>query len=445
MTIITYFIHDRLLLSKQMLRTFIQLFFCLTLGIAIGCNEKRTDEDEAYTVELKTITKGNEKEFTWTHARSAVIPSEPPKVITTMSQTLKKGSDVYHDLFQIESLDMGETWTSPEVIPSLTIIKQDNGYRSLVDMWPQWHSKTDKVVNIGTSPFYSNAKTHDGWKKKVVYAYLDAEAEQWSAPQFLDLPKLDHDGMLLMAPAAGSAQWLELPDGDILLPIFYFKVTEEQASLAMNNPEEAFSIGNLMKSDDFGFSTTVVRCSFDGEKLNYLSHGDELILKQGRGIYEPSITYFKGEYFLTMRSDKSAYVSKSKDGLHFSPLKEWTFNDGAVLGSYNTQQHWVRHSDALYLVYTRRGANNDEVFRHRAPLFMAKVDPDELQVIRDTERVMVPNRGVALGNFGIMEVNQNETWVTVAEYMRGEENVPADNSVFTAKIKWKRPNLSSKQ
>ncbi|GAB2989603.1 hypothetical protein GCM10027284_02670 [Cyclobacterium sediminis] len=445
MTIITYFIHDRLLLSKQMLRTFIQLFFCLTLGIAIGCNEKRTDEDEAYTVELKTIAKGNEKEFTWTHARSAVIPSEPPKVITTMSQTLKKGSDVYHDLFQIESLDMGETWTSPEVIPSLTIIKQDNGYRSLVDMWPQWHSKTDKVVNIGTSPFYSNAKTHDGWKKKVVYAYLDAEAEQWSAPQFLDLPKLDHDGMLLMAPAAGSAQWLELPDGDILLPIFYFKVTEEQASLAMNNPEEAFSIGNLMKSDDFGFSTTVVRCSFDGEHLIYQEHGDELILKQGRGIYEPSITLYNGEYYLTMRSDKSAYVAKSTDGLHFSTPKEWTFDDGAVLGSYNTQQHWVRHSDALYLVYTRRGANNDEVFRHRAPLFMAKVDPDELQVIRDTERVMVPNRGVALGNFGIMEVNQNETWVTVAEYMRGEENVPADNSVFTAKIKWKRPNLNSKQ
>ncbi len=437
--------HYRFLPDKEMLRNIIKLISCISIGLVIGCKEKGTVESEAFSVELETIAKGNEKEFTWTHARSAVIPSDSPKVITTMSQTLKKGSDVYHDLFQIESQDRGGTWTSPEVIPSLTIIKQDSGYRSLVDMWPQWHSNTKKVVNIGTSPFYSNAKTHDGWKKKVVYAYLDAETEQWSAPQFLELPKLDHDGMLLMAPAAGSAQWLELLNGDILLPIFYFKVTEEQASLAMTNPDEAFSIGNLMKSDDFGFSTTIVRCSFDGKNLIYKEHGDELILKQGRGIYEPSITFFKGEYFLTMRSDKSAYVSKSKDGLHFSPPKEWTFDDGAVLGSYNTQQHWVSHSDALYLVYTRRGANNDEVFRHRAPLFMAEVDSDKLEVIRDSERIVVPNRGVALGNFGIMEVNQAETWITVAEYMRGEENVAADNSVFTARILWKRPNLNSKQ
>lgn len=427
-----------------MLRNVMKFIFFFTTLLVIGCNSGGISESETFKLELETIAKGNEKEFTWTHARSAVIPSDPPKLITTMSQTLKKGSDVYHDLFQIESLDRGETWTSPEVIPSLTIIKQDSGYRSLVDMWPQWHSNAKKVVNIGTSPFYSNAKTHDGWKKKVVYAFLDSETEQWSAPQFLELPKLDHDGMLLMAPAAGSAQWLELPNGDILLPIFYFKVTEEQAFLAMTKPDEAFSIGNLMKSDDFGFSSTVVRCSFDGENLIYQEHGDELILKQGRGIYEPSITFYKGEYYLTMRSDKSAYVSKSKDGLHFSPLKEWTFNDGAVLGSYNTQQHWVSHSDALYLVYTRRGADNDEVFRHRAPLFMAQVDSDKLEVIRDSERVVVPNRGVALGNFGIMEVNQNETWITVAEYMRGEVNVAADNSVFTAKILWNRPNYNLK-
>ncbi|MDO6437137.1 sialidase family protein [Cyclobacterium sp. 1_MG-2023] len=428
-----------------MLRNIIKLISCISIGLVICCKEKGTVESEAFSVELETIAKGNEKEYTWTHARSAVIPSDKPKVLTTMSQTLKEGSDVYHDLYQVISQDMGQTWSEPEAIPSLTIIEQDSGYRSVVDMWPQWHSSTNKVLNIGTSPFYSNERTHDGWKKKVVYACFDPETEKWSSPKFLKLPELDHDGMLLMAPAAGSAQWLELPNGDILLPVFYFKLTEEQAYSALNNPDEAFSIGSLMKSDDFGFSSTVVRCTFDGENLIYKAHGDELILKQGRGIYEPSITSFKGEYYLTMRSDKSAYVAKSKDGLHFSSLKEWTFDDESILGSYNTQQHWVRHSDALYLVYTRRGADNDEVFRHRAPLFMAEVDVNNLQVIRSTEREMVPNRGVALGNFGIMEVNQNETWITVAEYMRGEENVVADNSVFTAKIKWKRPNLNSKQ
>ncbi len=39
-----------------------------------------------------------------------------------------------------------------------------------------------------------------------------------------------------------------------------------------------------------------------------------------------------------------------------------------------------------FLVYTRRGADNDHVFRHRAPLFIAQVDPKRLDVIRASER-----------------------------------------------------------
>ena len=70
-------------------------------------------------------------------------------------------------------------------------------------------------------------------------------------------------------------------------------------------------------------------------------------------------------------------MSVSDDGLQFAEPKPWTFDDGAELGSYNTQQHWLAHSDGLFLVYTRRGANNDHIVRHRAPLFMAQVDPDD--------------------------------------------------------------------
>jgi len=67
-------------------------------------------------------------------------------------------------------------------------------------------------------------------------------------------------------------------------------------------------------------------------------------------------------------------VTSGTDGLHFDPPKPWKFDDGADLGSYNTQAHWAQHGDKLYLVYTRKGAKNDHVFRHRAPLFMAEVD-----------------------------------------------------------------------
>jgi hypothetical protein len=187
----------------------------------------------------------------------------------------------------------------------------------------------------------------------------------------------------------------------------------------------------------------VCKCSFDGNDLKYLSHGTELELNNNtRGLGEPSITRFGGTYFMTIRNDEKGFVARSEDGLHFKGYQPWMFDDGNELGSYNTQQHWVAHSDALFLVYTRSGANNDHVFRHRAPLFMAQVDPEALCVIRETEQILVPERGARLGNFGVTEVTPYESWVTVAEWMqpRGVEQYGSDGSVFVSKIKWNKPN-----
>ena len=55
----------------------------------------------------------------------------------------------------------------------------------------------------------------------------------------------------------------------------------------------------------------------------------------------------------------------------------------------------------LFLVYTRRGANNDHIMRHRAPLFIGQVNPRTLQVIRATERVLLTENQATLGNSGI--------------------------------------------
>src|SRR5205814_10357455 len=126
-----------------------------------------------------------------------------------------------------------------------------------------------------------------------------------------------------------------------------------------------------------------------------------------RGLYEPGLARFQGKFYLTMRNDRAAYVATSTDGLHFSEPRLWTFDDGADLGSYNTQAHWVIHSDGLFLSYTRRGADNDNVIRHRAPLFLAQVDPEYLVVWRATQRVLVPNKGAQLANFAMVDVNEN--------------------------------------
>jgi hypothetical protein len=182
-----------------------------------------------------------------------------------------------------------------------------------------------------------------------------------------------------------------------------------------------------------------------------LEHGDEIAVDTARGVSEPSLTKYRDRFYMTIRHDERAYITTSADGLHFDPLLEWKFDDGSELGNYNTQQHWVTHSDGLFLIYTRRGANNDHIARHRAPLFIAEVDPEKLCIKRATERELVPQRGARLGNDGVVDVSPDETWVISAEWMQGKtydpvpcEKYGSDNSIFVAKIHWNRPNLLMK-
>jgi hypothetical protein len=123
--------------------------------------------------------------------------------------------------------------------------------------------------------------------------------------------------------------------------------------------------------------------------------------------------------------------------LHYAPVRPWRFDTGAELGSYNTQQHWLVVGGRLYLTYTRRGAHNDHIVRHRAPLFIAEVDPERLVVLSKTEQVLIPERGVMLGNFGVHMVNAREAWVTDAEYYLGKTRHErgADNSVWLIRVR----------
>jgi hypothetical protein len=151
---------------------------------------------------------------------------------------------------------------------------------------------------------------------------------------------------------------------------------------------------------------------------------------------------YGGRYYLTLRNDRAAYVTVSGDGLKWVAIREWTFDDGRPLGSYNTHQHWLAHGEGLFLVYTRRGANNDHIPRHRAPLFVARVDTDRLTVIRSSERVLIPERGAELGNFGVAAVSPTESWVTVSEgvWSDAARKKGADGSTFVARVIWSKPN-----
>jgi len=301
--------------------------------------------------------------------------------------------------------------------------------RCICDGTPAWHATTGKLLLTGHTASYRDDELVGGEVRRyTAYSVYDADARTWSEMRTVSMPDEEH----FFNAGSGCSQRLDLPDGTILLPIYF----------------GTRGVSGLNQSSCF--KTTVMRCEFDGDELRYVEHGNELECNVPRGLCEPSLTQFDGRFFLAIRNDEKGYVARGTDGLHFDAPQPWTFDDGSDLGNYNTQQHWVTHSDALFLVYNRRGANNDHVFRHRAPLFMAQVDPDRLRVLRDTERIVVPEHGARLGNFGTVNASRDESWVVVSEWMQTNPPDPHDctvcerygsnNRIFVSRIKWSRPN-----
>lgn len=369
-----------------------------------------------YTLKLDVISSGYDGEKVWFHPRAGIVAGERPQVVLTMQKWWIQRSDVFFALSQTISNDLGKHWSTPaEQARTLGRHTVAKGLEvGISDFTPKWHAKTGKLLGTGHTVRYQDNTLIKGAPRSTVWSVFDEATQSWSAWDTLKLPDLP----MFYSEGAGSTQRVDLPNGEILLPTYF------------------------MKKGDSLYSATVLRCTFDGKQLTYIEHGDILKHPTGRGFPEPSLTYFKDRFYLTLRNDDSAYVASSKDGLHFSKPQIWRFDDGQPLESYNTQQHWVTHSSRLYLVYTRRGANNDNVARHRAPLFMAQVDPKKLVVLRHTEQILVPNKGAQLGNFGVVNINPRETWITTSEGMArtNPTQFGADGRVYAARIQWSKPN-----
>lgn len=378
---------------------------------------------QSYSLHLDTVHQFWDGRYDWAQVCAGAIPGDgkdgAPAVIITTQKEDNKSDDYYAGVNTLRSDDLGKTWTGPEPQATLTPHTNPDGtLRGLCDFVSGWHAPSKRFLITGHTVLYANGKLAPvPYTRTTAYAAYDPAAKTWAAWKELAMPDADK----FFNAGSGMGQWVVEKDGTILLPVYY-----------------------KAKSDDKreAYSATIVRCKFDGETLTYLTHGDELHLDVPRGYCEPSLTFFQGTYYLTLRNDVRGYVTTSTDGLHFGPIQPWNFDDGQELGSYNTQQHWATHSDALYLVYTRRGANNDHVVRNRAPLFIAQVDPKRLVILRDTERVAVPDRGASLGNFAVANISPDETWITVGECMYSPEcqKRGSDGSVFAARLRWSTPN-----
>ena len=370
-----------------------------------------------FDVKLTTIMEYNGGDYLWFHPRLSPLPHDGENGKTAAIMTFQKHlfvSDYYSGLSYKTTTDGGDTWSEMVTPESLGWVDGGDEVKvSPADMTPGWHAQSGTVLNVGAEVRYSPEGHQLADIKRAhqtTYTVYDPKTKEWSPLERVEMPADDRFDVSRSA----CAQWVALDNGDVLLPFYY------------------------AASEKVPHSVTVALFSFDGKDLIYKRHGTEMDLDIVRGLVEPSLILHGDIYYLTIRNDERAYVTTSKDGLNYGAITPWTFDDGEDLGSYNTQQHWAQSPNGgIFLVYTRRGANNDHIMRNRAPLFMAQVNPETLQVIRATEKIVVPERSASLGNFGVSTVG-DEAWITVSEGIFTEvaKNGPATGATFLARITW---------
>jgi hypothetical protein len=372
-------------------------------------------DDLVRSVEVVTVRKGRDGGTTWFHPRGCTLPDGT--VVWTLQDIT--GSDVFGPVHWTASRDDGKTWTDPQPVPGLGRKKLPGGVEAGVcDVVPEYHPTTGTVLAIGHTVNHKGGRFYKDQPPRHPVFAVRAKDGTWS-----DARKLEWDdprGAYIYT--CGCAQRATLPDGDVLVPVSFGPT-----------PNAARSVSTLL-------------CGFDGRTLTVKKVGTELKGKVGRGLLEPSIAAFGGRFYLTIRAeDGKGYVSPSDDGLAWGEPKAWAWDDGTPVAMSTTQQRWLPHSDGLYLVYTRRDDSNVNVARWRAPLFLARVDPATMRLVRATERVAVPLVGdgvrepakvAHLGNFHTQAVTADESWVTVGEVIpttwRGD--------LLLARVRWAKPN-----
>lgn len=396
----------------------------LLTAVAIDPEGAHRSDSLVQSISTQTLWRNRDGSGkTWFHPRVCMLPGRDGKPVALMNLQEIAGSDYFGPVHWSESRDLGLTWTEPAPIPAFgrdsVAGRADGLMAGVCDVTPQYHPHTDSVIALGHVVFYKGRyfARNEQLARYPVYAVRSKEGT-WSKRQILEWN--DPRGAHIYSNNCG--QRVILPDGRVQMSFtFGPKATHRMVA--------------------------GVHAEYDGQKLNIQKVGPPLHNRKGRGLLEPSVAQFGGDFWITIRAeDGRGYVSVSKDGLEWEEKKAWTWDDGTPLDMSTTQQHWLTHSDGLFLVYTRRDKSNSNVIRWRAPLWLARVDPERRCLIRQSEQVVIPLIGdgvdgpdkVALmGNFDVTNVSPHESWVTVGEWM--PRNGYRGN-VLLARIRWARPN-----
>ena len=362
-------------------------------------------------IKNKIIFRQSPDNEAYSHPKICFIPHSDLLFMTL--QTLR-GSDFYGPMLSCYSTDHGESWSSPRPIPSLGINPYDDTlFEGVCDVVPDYHAKTGRLLAIGHNVFYlkegfldtlgdfkrNKDKKHQNLQRYAVYSVADQQGN-WSERKELLFEGFEKSSTFV----CGCTQKLILPDGDMIIP---------------------FTFSDWSRQDR---QCCTFLCSFDGEQILFKKRGNILTHPVERGLLEPSLAYFKGKFWITLRAeDGHGYHASSDDGLHWSTLQAWRWQDGEALIMSTTQQHWLELGGRLYLVYTRKTRDNENVMRWRSPLFIAEFDSQKCCLLKESETIVFPLRYIdadrqnaaLMGNFHPCVISENEALVSVGENIPG--------------------------
>ncbi len=359
-------------------------------------------------IKVNVIREGFDGMTCYAQSRIGAANSEGKHLVLTTQKLVLAGSDTYKPIESMYSKDGGKTWT--DLASQDKLLLED---RIVCDFVPAYHKKTGKLLGGGGSVSYKSIDPPvlDLTQiQKPFYSVYDAQRNEWGkikTPR--DLNNEECKGFTF-----ACSRRLELENGELLQPVY-----------------GRFNFENRKTS------VKVYKFGFDGEELVMKDEGNLLSCEsENRGLGEPSIVYFNGLYYLTIRADSQGYVAVSKDGLVFNPPTVWKWDTGFIVPTYNTQQNWIARHDGLYLVYTRKDGKNDHVFRNRAPLYMCKVDTENLCLLRETEKAITPERGARMGNFGVTHLSDHKSIVVTTEWMQplGCQKYGSNNAIYAVSV-----------
>lgn len=358
------------------------------------------------SIRVEAVLRGRQNNQCWFSPGLTVVPSSgpdvPAEVFVGVSQLVGNDMGTPH---WIRTADQGVTWSPPMESQSLLGIPRQDHFFEKPHVNLFYHRRTKRLLGLGSTHFSRDEGTHFAFKMEKIDSARESPLPNRMVMTEWDFGRGDFVPWWTVSLPEEFSQWyrvawpraqFEFPDGSVLVP-FYVRETADAPFMAV----------------------AVMRADITDKGFVCRSIGDLLRVDTHRGLAEPSVVPFGNQFLLTIRHDARAFVAVSDDGLSYGEPRPWRFDDDAELGNFNTQQHWLTQGDSLFLLYNRRSELNNGVFRCRAPLYIARVDPERLCVIRSSERIVFPERGARMGNFDVASVTSDEAWVVTGEWLEG--------------------------